>query len=90
MPDLALRQSSSAVPEYNNPDLLPGMFPTLFPLGIAGFDDSHCLAKMSFQAQVNVFLDVPNQSFHYHHTYLFVVLNIIQQRMAHLHTHFTV
>jgi hypothetical protein len=32
-PDLVLHQSSSAVPEYNNPDLLPGMFPTLFPLG---------------------------------------------------------
>ena len=35
LPDLILHQSSSAVPEYQNPDLMPGMFPKLLPLGIA-------------------------------------------------------
>ena len=28
-PDLVFHHSSQAVSEYNNPDLMPGMFPTL-------------------------------------------------------------
>ena len=38
-PDLILHRSSSSVPEYHNFHLMPGMFPTLFPLGNAGFED---------------------------------------------------
>ena len=38
LPDLALHRSSAAVPEYNNPDLIPGMYPTLYPVGTGGFD----------------------------------------------------
>ena len=35
-PDLVLHHASAAISEYNNPDLMPGMFPTLFPFGIGG------------------------------------------------------
>jgi hypothetical protein len=90
MPDLVIHRSSAAVREYNNPDLVPGMFPTLFPLGLGGFDDPARVTKLSFEAQANAFLDVPDRSFRYHHSYIFVVLNIIQRRTAHLQTHFTV
>jgi hypothetical protein len=90
VPDLVLHRSSRAVPEYNNPDLMPGMFPTLFPLGIGGFDDPQRPTKLSFEAQANAFLDLPDKSFRHHHSYIFVALNIIQRRTAHLHTHFTV
>lgn len=38
-PDLAIHYGSAAISEYNNPDLIPGMFPTLFPFGISGFED---------------------------------------------------
>ena len=89
-PDLVLHRSSSAVPEYNNPNLLPGMFPTLFPLGLAGSDDPKRVTKLSFEAQANAFLDLPDRCFRYHYSYMFVVLNIIQRRTAHLKTHFTV
>ena len=57
LPDLVLHCSSSAICEYNNPDLLPGMFPTLFPLGIGGFDNVHCLPKISFHKQAQYYLD---------------------------------
>jgi len=90
LPDLILHRSSVAVPEYNNPDLMPGMFPTLFPLGLGGFDNPARHTKLSFEAQANAFLDVADKSFRHHHSYIFVALNIIQRRLSHLHTHFTV
>lgn len=90
LPDLILHRSSAAVPEYKNPDLMPGMFPTLFPLGIGGFEDPARRTCLSFEAQANALLDVPDRCFRYHHSYIFVALNIIQRRAAHLQTYFTV
>ena len=90
LPDLVLHHSSSTVAEYDNPDLMPGMFPTLFLLGLGGFDNRKRATKLSFEAQANAFLDVPDKCFRSHHSYIFVALNIIQRQTAHLHTHFTV
>jgi hypothetical protein len=90
LPDLVLHRSSQAVPEYNNPDLMPGMFPTLFPLGLGGFEHSLRSPKLSFQSHANALLDVPDKSFRRHQTFLFVALNIMQRRLSHLHTYFTV
>jgi len=63
------------------------MFPTLFPLGLGGFDNPARHTKLSFEAQANAFLDVADKSFRHHHSYIFVALNIIQRRLSHLHTH---
>ena len=90
LPDLVLHCGSSAVPEYNNPDLIPGMYPTLFPLGTGGFDIKDRVCALSFSNQAKYYLDLADRSFRYHHSFLFVVLNIIQRRTAHLQTHFTV
>jgi hypothetical protein len=38
-PSLQMHRGQDAVSEYDNPDLIPGMFPTLFPFSIGGFDD---------------------------------------------------
>ena len=89
-PDIVLHRSSEAISEYNNPDLMPGMFPTLFPLGIAGFEHPSRRPKLSFQAHANALLDVPDKSFRHHQSFIFVALNIMQRRLSHLHTHFTV
>ena len=79
VPDLVIHHSThNAVPEYNNPDLILGMFPSLFPFGIAGFEDPKRTVKISFQAHANALLDVPDHSFCCHHTFMFVILNIIQ------------
>ena len=40
--DLYIHRSSAPVPEYGNPHLIPGMFPTLFPFGITVYG-SHLL-----------------------------------------------
>jgi len=88
--DLILHQSSQAVTEYNNPHLLPGMYPTLFPLGIGGTEDRTHPVALSFQKQVAYYLDLPGHAFRYHHSFIFVTLNIIQRRAAHLRTSFAV
>ena len=77
-PDLVIHHSSNAVPEYKNPDLVPGMFPTLFPLGTGGFEDPLRTISVSFQAHANSLLDVLDHVFRYHYSFISVVLNIIQ------------
>ena len=66
------------------------MYPTLFPLGLGGFEITDRNPKLSFKTHANALLDVPNKSFRHHQSFIFVILNIIQRRLAHLHTHFTV
>jgi hypothetical protein len=79
-----------AVPEYNNPKLLLGMFPTLFPFGIGGFDDKTQHTPLSFQQQAQYYFNISDRWFIYHYSYIFVALNILQRRICHLHTSLTV
>ena len=88
-PDLIIHRGSQAINEYNNPDLFPGMYPTLFPYGIGGFEDKKRLTPLSFQQQAQYLLNVPDRSFRYHQSFLFVVLNIHQRHLAHLYMAFT-
>ncbi|KAF8317920.1 hypothetical protein DL93DRAFT_2055061, partial [Clavulina sp. PMI_390] len=90
VPDLEIPRGKDPVTEYANPKLFPSMFPTLFPYGIGGFDDSTRAVPISFQKQVQYFLDLPDKRFSEHRSFLFVALNIHQRRTAHLHTALTV
>jgi hypothetical protein len=90
VPDLAIHHGASAINEYNNPDLFPGMFPTLFPFGIGGFDDKTRLTSLSFQQQAQYYFNISDRSFRYHYSYMFIALNIWQLRICHLHTSITV
>jgi len=90
LPDLILHRGSTAIKEYKNPELMPGMFPTLWPFGIGGFENPVRSVSLSFPIQANYYFDLPDRSFRTHNSFLFVALNIIQRRAAHLHTHFTV
>jgi hypothetical protein len=90
IPDLAIHHAAVPVPEYDNPKLLPGMFPTLFPFGIGGFDDKTQPTPLSFQQQAQYYFNISDRSFRYHYSYIFVALNIWQRRICHLHTSLTV
>ena len=78
LPDLAIHHGTAAINEYNNPDLFPGMFPTLFPFGIGGFDDKTRPAALTFQQQAQYYFNINDRSFRYHYSYMFVALNIWQ------------
>ena len=88
-PNLILHHSHHAVVEYNNLNLMPGMFPTLYLFGLAGFEHPLRTPKVPFQAHVNALLNVPDRSFRCYQTFIFVALNIMQWRLCHLHIHFT-
>ncbi|KLO10936.1 hypothetical protein SCHPADRAFT_831849, partial [Schizopora paradoxa] len=88
--DLLIAHGSKPMAEYNNTNLFPGMYPTLFPYGFGGFDQSDQRIKVSFEKQVNYLFDIFGHKFRYHSSFMFVALNIIQRRKAHLHTHFIV
>ncbi|KAF9033428.1 hypothetical protein BDZ89DRAFT_904877, partial [Hymenopellis radicata] len=83
-------RSRDPVTDYNNPELFPGMFPTLFPYGIGGFDDPNRKVALSFHNQANYYLDLYDRSFRYHHSFIFVAMNVIQRHQINLHTHFAV
>ena len=89
-PDLIISHGNDAIPEYNNPTLFPGMFPSLFPYGLGGFDDNTREVPISFQKHVEYLLDLANRRFRYHRSFLFVALNIHQQYTVYLHTWLTV
>lgn len=88
-PDLILPRARDPFSEYDNPNLLPGMFPTLFPFGTGGLEASRPL-KISFQEHANYLLSLHNPVFKHHRFFLFIVLNILNRRKNHLHTAFAV
>jgi hypothetical protein len=89
LPDLILPRGKDPIGEYDNPNLLPGMFPTLFPHGSGGLEADRPL-RISFQEQVNYLLSLHDPVFKHHRLFLFVTLNILKRRKGHLLTSFTV
>jgi hypothetical protein len=89
-PDLVLHHGATPVTDYHNPHLFPGLHPTLYPYGIGGFEDSSQLTPLSFERQAKYSLNLSDHAFRYHDAYIFVILNILQWRQAHLQTHFAV
>ncbi|KAG2106190.1 uncharacterized protein F5147DRAFT_761758, partial [Suillus discolor] len=60
-PDLIIHRGSQAINEYNNPSLLLGMYPTLFPCGIGGFEDELRFTALSFQQQAQYYLNLADR-----------------------------
>jgi hypothetical protein len=83
---LVVPRSPEALSEYANPTLFPKMFPSLFPLGIGGFDDTSRKVPIGFRNQIEHFLDLHSPLFRRHQSFMFVALNIYQRRLSHLHT----
>lgn len=46
--------------------------------------------SLSFEQQAAYYLNLLDHSFHYHNSFIFICLNIMQGHQAHLYTHFTV
>src|ERR1700722_8524980 len=83
---LQIPHNSNPANEFNNPDLFPLMYPTLFPYGIGGFDDRNRSAKLSMRRQVKHFLQLSDRRFQEHPTFIFTAFNILQRRAMLLHT----
>ncbi|KAE8231451.1 hypothetical protein CF326_g3538 [Tilletia indica] len=83
-PDLIIRHGSTFIEDYNNPDLFPGMFPTLFPWGTGGFEQKRRKTPLSFARQAKHLLDLADPAFRRHWSFIFIVANIKQRRAIHL------
>ena len=71
--------------EYNNPTLLFGLYPTLFPYGTGAFEESSRPVKILFKQQVQYLLSYNDRRFEEHHSFIFIVFNMLQRREACLH-----
>ena len=68
--------------EYLNPNLLPGLYPTLFPYGQGGFEDATRPIKVPMKDHVRYLLNYDDKRFEKHHSFLFIVFNMMQRREA--------
>lgn len=65
-PHLIIEHSRYAITEYDNLNLFPRMFSTLFPYGIGGFESPNRLVSTAFQKQVEYYSDLTDCLFRYH------------------------
>ncbi|CAF4503238.1 unnamed protein product, partial [Didymodactylos carnosus] len=75
-------RSSKPTNEYFNPNLLLGLFPTLFPYRTGAIEDSTRPVKVSFKQHIQYLLLYSDKRFERHHSFMFVVFNILQKRNA--------
>ena len=83
---LQIPHEPSPVNEFNNPDLFPLMYPTLYPYGIGGFDDRDRSVKLSMKRHVKHLLHLSDRRFQEHPTFIFTAFNILQRRTMLLQT----
>lgn len=74
------------VNEFCNPELFPMIYPTLFPYGIGGIEDSRRSAKISMKRHVKHLFSLADSRFQEHYSFLFTAFNILQRRAVLLHT----
>ncbi|RDB20445.1 hypothetical protein Hypma_012444 [Hypsizygus marmoreus] len=72
--------------EFHNPQLFPKMYPTLFPYGIGGFEDSKRASPISLKRHVKHLLALADRRFQVHNSFMFTAFNILQRRAVLLHT----
>src|SRR3984957_4650754 len=83
---LQIPREPSPVNEFDNPNLFPLMYPTLFPYGIGGFDDRKRAVKLSMKRHVKHLLHLSDRRFQEHPTFIFLAFNILQRRTMLLQT----
>ena len=68
--------------DYSNPELLLGLFPTLFPYGYGTPYDPSRPMPVSLSQHIRYLLAYDDQRFERHHSFMFVLFNMMQRRQA--------
>ncbi|CAF5228271.1 unnamed protein product, partial [Rotaria magnacalcarata] len=71
--------------EYSNPNLLLGVFPTLFPYRCGALEGSSRPVQINFREHVRYLLSYGDCRFEEHYSFIFVLFNILQRRTACFH-----
>lgn len=77
---------SKPVNEFFNPALFPMIYPTLYPHGLGGFEDSCREVRVSLKRHVKHLFNLQDKRFQEHYSFMFTVFNILQRRAILLHT----
>jgi hypothetical protein len=75
-------RSSMPVNDCFNPELLLGLYPTLFPYGCGAPQNSSRPIPVSLNHHIRYLLAYDDQRFEKHHSFMFLLFNIIQRRQA--------
>jgi hypothetical protein len=87
-PVIAVMRGSEPVSEYNNPDLLCGLRPDLFPFGVGGLEDRRGQqTPCSYQQQVAHCLELVHGNFRENSDFLAMTFNTLQKRQTCLGAH---
>ncbi|CAF4518372.1 unnamed protein product, partial [Rotaria magnacalcarata] len=84
-PVYMIPRGNKPVNEYSNPNLLLGVFPTLFPHGFGALEDSSRPVQINFREHVRYLLSYGDCRFEEHYSFIFVLFNILQRRTACFH-----
>ena len=77
--------SSKPVNEYFNPNLLVGLYPTLFRYGRGSPEDQSRPVKINLREHIRYLLSYNDRRFETNHSFIFVVFNLLQRRDACFH-----
>lgn len=80
-------RGSKPANEYFNPELLLGVFPTLFPYGCGALEDRSRPVKVNLHEHIKYLLSYEDHRFEENNSFIFVVFNILQRRTACFHAH---
>lgn len=75
-------RSETPVNQYDNPLLLLGLFPTLFPYGLGSLDNPDRKIKTCYKTHLQYLLSYHDKRFEIHHSFIFVFFNMLQRRNA--------
>ncbi len=75
-------RSSTPANEILNQELILGLFPTLFPYGCGGPYDLSRPVSVSLNQHMQYLLTYDDHRFEKHHSFIFVIFNMIQRRQA--------
>ena len=78
----AIPRSHMPAKDYHNPALFLGLFPTLFPYGYDALDESSRPTAVSLIQYIRYLLTYEDRRFEKHHSFMFVVFNMMQRRQA--------
>ncbi|CAF0805820.1 unnamed protein product [Brachionus calyciflorus] len=67
------------ISEFSNPNLIIGLFPTLFPYGTGGFDDDLRKVPITAREMTVHYLNLDCNRFRLHPTFIFFAFNFIQR-----------
>ncbi len=75
-------RSHMPVKDYCNPELLLGLFPTLFPYGCGAPCDPSRPNSVTLNQHIRYLLTYDDQRFEKHHSFMFIVFNMMQRQQA--------